>query len=133
MRLRSADRRLLALWVTGFVLAFFFLGWVIRAESERELRRSAQQAGERWAQLATHAVPDLARALSGDGITPAARQQLLRLGSGSGVFRFKLFDAAGHRVLLSDDLAQPGALPPPSESDGIGHAVQDNAKLGIRS
>ena len=133
MRLRSADRRLLALWVTGFVLAFFFLGWVIRLESERELRRSAQQAGERWAQLATQTVPDLARALAGDGITPTARQQLLRLGSGGGAFRFKLFDAAGRRVLLSDDLAQPGALPPPSESEGIGHGVQDNARLGLRS
>ena len=133
MRLRSADRRLLAFWVTGFVLAFFFLGWVIRAESERELRRSAQQAGERWAQLATHTMPDLARALSGDGITPAAREQLLRLGRSSGAFRFKLFDAAGRRVLLSDDLAQPGALPPPSESEGIGHAAQDTAKLAIRN
>ncbi len=121
------------MWVAGFVLAGFFLGWVIRAESERELRRGAQQTGVRWAQLARATVPDLPLALLGGGITPAAREQLQRLGRSGDVFRFKLFDAAGRRVLLSDDLAQPAALPPPSESDGIGHAGQDAAKLAIRN
>ena len=120
------------MWVAGFVLAGFFLGWVIRAESARELRRGAQQTGVRWAQLASLTVPDLPLALSGGGITPAAREQLQRLGRSSDVFRFKLFDAAGRRVLLSDDLAQPAALPSPSESDGIGHGAQDTAKLAIR-
>ena len=120
------------MWVAGFVLAGFFLGWVIRAESGRELRRGAQQAGVRWAQLASATVPDLPLALSGGGITPAAREQLQRL-AGGGVFRFKLFDAAGRRMLLSDDLAQAGALPAPSESDGIGHAALDAAKLAIRN
>ena len=133
MRLRSADWRLLALWVAGLTLAGFFLGWVVRAESERELRRGAQQTGVRWAQLASLTVPDLPLALSGGGVTPAAREQLQRLGRSSDVFRFKLFDAAGRRVLLSDDLAQPAALPPPSESEGIGHAAQDAAKLAIRN
>ena len=121
------------MWVAGFVLAGFFLGWVVRAESERELRRGAQQAGVRWVQLASLTVPDLPLALSGGGITPAAREQLLLLGRGSDVFRFKLFDAAGRRVLLSDDLAKPAELPAPSESEGIGHAAQDAAKLAIRN
>ncbi len=133
MRLRSADWRFLAFWVAGFVLAGFFLTWVIRAEYAHELRRGAQHTGVRWAQLASLTVPDLPLALSGGGITPAARDQLQRLGRSSDVFRFKLFDAAGRRVLLSDDLAQPAALPPPSESDGIGHAAQDAAKLAIRN
>ena len=121
------------MWVAGFVLAGFFLGWVVRAESERELRRGAQQTGVRWAQLASATVPDLPLALSGGGITPAAREQLQRLGRSSDVFRFKLFDAAGRRVLLSDDLAKPADLPPPSESDGIGHAANDAARLAIRN
>ena len=119
--------------MTGVVLAFLFLSWVIQLESERELRRSSQQAGERWVQLAVYTVPNLVSALAGDGITATARQQLLLLASGGGAFRFKLFDAEGRRVLLSDDLAQPGALPPPSESDGIGHAARDTVKLGIRN
>ena len=133
MRLRSADWRLLATWVAGFVLAGFFLGWVIRAESERELRRDARQTGVRWAELASLTVPDLAQALAGGGVTAAARAHLQLLGRGSGVFRFKLFDAAGRRVLLSDDLARPAALPLPSESDGIGQAAQNGAKLAIRN
>jgi diguanylate cyclase (GGDEF)-like protein len=133
MRLRSADWRLLATWVAGFVLAGFFLGWVIRAESERELRRGTQQTGVRWAQLASVTVPDLALALSGDGVTPAAREQLQILGRSNGVFRFKLFDPLGRRVLLSDDLALPGALPPPMEADGIGHGPQGAASLDLRA
>ncbi len=115
------------------MLAGFFLGWVVRAESERELRRDAQQTGVRWARLASLTVPDLPLALSGGGITPAAREQLQRLGRSSDVYRFKLFDAEGRRVLLSDDLAQPAALSPPSESEGIGHAAKDAAKLAIRN
>ena len=120
------------MWVAGVALAVSFVGWVIRAESERELRRGAQQTGVRWVQLANLTVPDLALALSGGSITPAARGQLQRLSSG-GVFRFKLFDAAGRRTLLSDDLAQPGALPPPSDAEGIGHSGKDAARLAIRN
>ena len=57
MRLRSADWRFLAFWVAGFVLAGFFLTWVIPAEYAHELRRGAQHTGVRWAQLASLTVP----------------------------------------------------------------------------
>ncbi len=120
------------MWVAAFVLAVFFVGWMIGTEAERELQRGARQTGERWVQVANLTVPDLPLALSGRGVTPAAREQLQRL-TGGGVFRFKLFDAAGRRVLLSDDLARPGALPPPSDVDGIGDQGQGGTKLEIRN
>ncbi len=132
MRLRSADWRLLALWLVGFVLAGFFLAWVIRAESERELRRGAQQSGLRWAQFASRTVPDLDIAFSGGGITAAARNELQRLVRADDIFRFELFGASGRRVLLSDDLAQPGVLSLPSGADGIGREARDSARVPIR-
>lgn len=141
MRLRSADWRLLALGLAGLALGVAFVAWVIRTESERGLGRGAERTAVRWVQLARLAVPDLALAMSGGNITPAARAQMLQLARSGDVFRFKLFDSQGRRVLLSDELARPGALPEPDvrpnlqpgESDGIGQGPPGAATPGLRS
>ena len=141
MRLRSADWRLLVLGLAGLALGVAFVAWVIRTESERGLARGAERTAVRWVQLARLAVPDLALAMSGGNITPAARAQMLQLARSGDVFRFKLFDSQGRRVLLSDDLARPGALPEPDvrpnlqpgESDGIGQGPPGAATPGLRS
>ena len=133
MRLRSADWRLLGLGIAGLALGVGFVSWVIRTESERELVRGAQLTGVRWVQLASLAVPDLALAMSGNGITPAARAQMLRLLSSGDVFRFKLFDPQGHRVLSSDDLAKPGEPSQPGESDGMARELEGAIRPDLRS
>ena len=106
MRLRSADWRLLALGVAGLALGVAFVSWVLRTESERALGRGAELTGVRWVQLASLAVPDLALAMAGNGITPAARELMSRLVNSGDVFRFKLFDSKGRRVLLSDEIGR---------------------------
>ena len=111
MRLRSADWRLLALWVAGFALACFCLAWVVRAEGERELRRAAQQSGLRWVRQASSTVPRLDAVFSGTGIAPAAREQLQRLSRADGIFRIALFNPSGRLMYASDGLDRPGDAP----------------------
>jgi diguanylate cyclase (GGDEF)-like protein len=132
MRMRSADWKLFAAWVVGVVLAAACLGWVIRAESARQLQQGAEQSGLRWARFASRTVPDLGVAFAGGGITPAARDQLQRLRRADDIFRFKLFDPAGRLVLLSDDLDRADATLNPSATDGIGHDAAGGAKVHIR-
>ena len=132
-RLRSADWRLLALSIAGIALGVGLVSWVIRSESERALGRGAQLAGVLWVQLATLAVPELAQAMAGDDVTPAARAQMLRLVNRGDVFRFKLFDSQGHRLLSSEDLAKPGVPPQPSESGGIPRELDGALRPDLRS
>ena len=102
------------------------MGWVLRAESERQLQQGAEQSALRWAQFASRTVPDLDVAFAGGGITAPAREQLLRLRQSEDIFRFKLFNAAGMLVLASDDLDHP-AVP---AAHGVGAPIgQDPASI----
>ena len=131
-RIRSSDWLTLALWVVGLVLAFACLAWVLRTESTRQLEASAEAAGVSWAKFAERTVPDLDRALAGDGLTPQAREQLLRLRKVNVVFRFKLFDPAGNLMLVSDDLDSVEPPPKKAAAEGIGLHHGGGAKNHIR-
>ena len=131
-RIRSSDWMALALWVVGLVLAFSCLAWVLRTESTRQLQASAEAAGLNWAKFAERTVPDLDRALAGDGLTPQAREQLLRLRKVDVVFRFKLFDPAGNLMLVSDDLDRVEPPPKKTAAEGIGQHHGGGAKDHIR-
>ena len=131
-RIRSSDWMTLALWVMGLVLAFSCLAWVLRTESTRQLHASAEAAGLHWAKFAERTVPDLVRVLTGDGLTPQAREQLLRLRKVDVVFRFKLFDPAGNLMLVSDDLDRVEPPPKKAAAEGIGQHHGGGAKDHIR-
>ena len=132
MKTRSADWKVFALWFAGLGLAAVCLGWVLRTESERLLEQGAEQSAVRWAQFADRMVPDLEAAVAGRGITPAARQQLLRLRHADDVFRFTLFDASGRQLLSSDDIGEAPALSTPGAGAGIGHDPAAAANALIR-
>ena len=129
---RGVDWRNLALWALGLTLAVLCLGWLMRQESTRQLQDSAEAAGLRWAHFAAGTVPDLDRAFAGHGLTPAAREQLLRLRKAAGVFRFKLFDPAGELILVSDELDKPDIVRVRSPNDGIGAHGGGGTKAHIR-
>ena len=131
--MRAADWKTFALWVVGIVLAALCMAWVLRTESGRQLEQGATQSGLRWAQSASRGVPDLELAFAGQGLTHAAREQLLLLRRVDDVFRFKLFGPSGVLVLLSDDLEKesPSASYSPSESLAPGTA--DRSASAIRS
>ena len=126
MKLRSADWKIFALWVLGVALAAWSLAWVVRVESERQLARGAELSALRWANFATSIVPDLEAVLAGAKMSPATGELLLRLRRVHDVFRFKLFNASGALVLLSDDLDRP-VLP---SSYGAEDALGDGAVAG---
>ena len=131
MKLRSADWKVFGLWVAGLALAALCIGWVLRTESERQLQQGAAQSALRWAQFASRSVPDLDLAFAGGGISPSAREQLLRLRYADDVFRFQLFDPAGNLILSSDDLDR-GVLPSAySVAQGIGHGAAAGTKVPI--
>ena len=104
------------------------MAWVLRSESRRQLDLAATQSGMRWVEFAIRTVPDLDQALAGQAITPAAREQLLRLRRTDDVFRFKLFDRQGALVVVSDDLDRvlPTAYAP---SPGTGGGAIDAARV----
>ena len=131
--IRWSDWRNLTMWGMALTLSLLCLGWVIRNESTRQLENSAEAAGLRWADFVTRTVPDLHRAFAGQGFTPAARDQLLKLRKADSVFRFKLFDPAGELILVSDDLDNPKVARVPSPSDGIGQHHNGGKKSHIRS
>ncbi len=130
--MRSADWKIFTLWVTGLALAAVCLVWVLRAESKRQLEQGGEQSGLRWAHFASRTVPDLEAAFAGQGITPAAREQLSRLRRTDDVFRFKLFDRLGNLILLSDDLDQPTLPSAYSAEDGIGQGAAAATRFAIR-
>ena len=131
--IRWNDWRNLTMWGMALTLSLLCLGWVIRNESTRQLENSAEAAGLRWADFISRTVPDLHRAFAGQGFTPAARDQLLKLRKADSVFRFKLFDPAGELILVSDDLDNPKVARVPSPSDGIGQHHNGGKKSHIRS
>ena len=127
---RGVDWRNLALWALGLIVVVVCLAWVMRRESAGQLQDSAEAAGLRWAHFAAGTVPDLERAFAGQGFTPAAREQLLRLRKAAGVFRFKLFNPKGDLILVSDDLDKPEVVRTPSPADGIGdHSGSNKAQI----
>ena len=115
MKKRSADWKIFTLWVTGLAFAAVGLGWVVQAECERQLERTAERSAIRWARLADRTVPDLELAFSGAGITAAAREQLARLRRTDDLFRFRLVDRSGRQILDSKEL-DAAALAAPGET-----------------
>ena len=112
MKMRTADWKTFALWAAGLGLAMLCMAWVLRQESSRQLQQGAGQSALNWAQYLSRSVPDLDRLFAGQGLTPAAREQLLRLRGADDIFLFKLFDRTGRLQLSSDDLGRPDAAPP---------------------
>ncbi len=130
-QLRSADWRSFALWVIGITVAGLGMVWVLRSESQHQMELAITESGLRWAELAARAVPDLEQVLAGQGLTPAARAQLMHLRRVDDVFRFRLFDRIGLLTLASEDLDLPVA-PTYAASQGVGPAAADADRTSIR-
>ena len=120
MKMRAADWKTFALWTAGLALAMTCMGWLLRYESEQQLQQGAQQSALNWAHFASRTVPDLDQVFAGQGLSAAAREQLLRLRQVDDIFRFKLFGRDGQLLLASDDLEGFGQWPAPKPGDGIG-------------
>jgi diguanylate cyclase (GGDEF)-like protein len=105
----------------------------MRQESTRQLEQNAEQSALRWAQFVNQTVPDLDVAFMTGKLTPAAREQLLRLRKANDVFRFKLFDRSGGLILLSDDIEKPELPTYDRSKDGIGEHDAGGSKLHIRN
>ena len=129
--MRSADWRLLALWVAGFALACFFLAWVIRAEGERELQRAVQQSGSRWVRYASSTLPELDAIFSGAGMTPAARQQLQRLSRADDIFSVALFNPSGRLIFTSDGPDRSGNALRPGAAQSALHGSLEGERAFI--
>ena len=128
--MRAADWKTLAWWVVGLAIAASGLGWMLRHESGRLLDLAAEQSSQRWTRAVVRSVPDLDAVLSGQGLTPIARAQLLQLGKEDDVFHFRLFDPSGRLQMSSDDLQQAAPLPGKDVPDGIGQGLaEDRARI----
>ncbi|MEW6703361.1 MAG: bifunctional diguanylate cyclase/phosphodiesterase [Pseudomonadota bacterium] len=121
----------LAPWLAGGLLALVATGLAMRHAARVQLEADAQHAALHWAAFARDSVPDLDRALAGGGFTPEALAQLNRLRQAGEVFRFKLFDAAGRNLLVSDDLQPAGQAAPPASTPAPATApnAHDDASL----
>jgi hypothetical protein len=132
VKIRTLDWKILSTWAAGLTLGVLCLAWVMRVESARQLQHSAEAAGLRWASFASRTVPDLDTAFANRVLTPAAREQLLRLRKADSVFRFKLFDPIGNLLLVSDDLERSGPELRPDAAGGIGADHNGGNKAYIR-
>ena len=112
MKFLSNQWRLLLPCLAGLGLAGVLLAVLMRGSAGFLLERDAEQSAMAWARLVEASVPDLDAIFEGRGTSDAARTQLRNVLQVQEVFRFKLYDRAGHPVLASDEL-----LPATSSSD----------------
>ena len=107
MKIRINDWKTVASWIAGLGLLLFVVGWVLERESAQQMEHNAEHSAAHWAEIIDRTVPDLEAIFAGSRITSAARIQLQHLKHADDVFQFKLFDANGRLVLLSDDIEKP--------------------------
>ncbi len=85
---------LLAVAATGYVM--------IQNRAQDAVIYNAERMSISWARYLSGQVEDIESLLTGAPITDAQHAQIERLKSFSDVFRFKLFDAGGHLLIISD-------------------------------
>lgn len=95
------------LWLAGLVAGVFLMAGVAHVTMRDHLRDDAESTAIQYAQMFSTAVSDLPE-LMRDGVpTPMALEQMKRVRASGNVFRFKMFDAQGRLLVLSDDLDRP--------------------------
>jgi diguanylate cyclase (GGDEF)-like protein len=117
--------RRIAPWMAAAVVVVAGAGLVMRHAAEEQLEAAAGHAALQWAAFARDTVPDLEPAFAGRGFSADALAQLRRLRQAGDVFRFKLYDAQGGVLLVSDQLdraegsldAPQAARPAPDDDD----------------
>lgn len=128
MKFLSNQWRLLLPCLVGLGLAGVLLAVLMRGSAGYLLERDAEQSALAWARLVEASVPDLDATFEGRGASEAARTQLRNFLQVQEVFRFKLYDRAGHPVLASDELMPTTALSDEDEEDA-GEGDDDVRKL----
>jgi diguanylate cyclase (GGDEF)-like protein len=112
---------MLLLWLACVIAGLAAAVTTMRHVTQRHLAGDAEHTALAYAQFVADVVPDLDEGLAGRGFSPAAIEQMRRLRKVGDVFRFKLFDRDGRQLLVSDDLASPGAV---AARLGSGSAVE---------
>ncbi|WP_374568454.1 putative bifunctional diguanylate cyclase/phosphodiesterase [Ideonella sp.] len=130
MKLLSNPWRMLLPCLVGLGLAGALLAMLLRGSAGFLLERDAEQSAVAWARLVEASVPDLDATFEGRGTSDSARQQLRTLLQVQEVFRFKLYNRAGHAVLASDELlARPGTPIPEEAEEDAGEGHEDVRRL----
>jgi diguanylate cyclase (GGDEF)-like protein len=112
---RPALASLLALALAGLALAA-----VLRLASGQLLERDAARSALGWANLVEATVDDLEALFAGQGLSPAARDGLVRLRGAQEVFRFNFFDRRGEPLFSSDELVGRPAAARQTVGEGDG-------------
>ena len=133
MHWRGRDLKIVLAWALASTVLATSALWVIRAEEQRQLERSAEQSALLWAQFAEHTLPDLEEFRPGTVLLPAVRQRLLQLTHFKDIFLYKIHDKAGDQVLASSDLKQDAGAPLPVYRDSIGSSYGSGKTAKIRN
>lgn len=133
MHWRARDVRVVLTWLVGASVLAGSALWVIGAEEQRQLERSAEQSALQWAQFAEHTLPALDEFRPGTVLSPAARQQLLQLTRFKDIFLYKIHDKTGDQILASSDLMASGDGPLPVYRDSVGSSYESSEKAHIRN
>jgi diguanylate cyclase (GGDEF)-like protein len=130
MKFLSQQWRSLLPCLVGLGLAGALMAMLLRGSAGYLLERDAEQAAMAWARLVEASVPDLEAIFEGRGASDPARRQLRNVLQAQEVFRFKIYDRAGHTVLTSDDLqAAPGQPAAEKEHHDDGETDEDVREL----
>ena len=132
MHWRARDVKVVAAWAAGALVLAASSLWVIRAEEQRQLERSAEQSALQWAHFAEHALPPVGEFRPGTVLLPQAREQLLRLTNFNNIFLYRLYDRVGDQLLVSSDLNASLNTPLPVYREGIGNHHDGGKKAHIR-
>lgn len=133
MHWRGRDLKIVLAWALASTVLATSALWVIRAEEQRQLGRSAEHSALQWAQFAEHTLPDLEEFRPGSVLQPAVRQQLLQLTHFKDIFLYKIHDKAGDQVLASSDLKLDAGAPLPVYRDSIGSSYGSGKTAKIRN
>jgi len=118
----------LAAWTAGACLALVGALGVLRFVADRELHTEAEHTALQWAQFVHDTTPELDALLAGQAPSPGALEHLARVARVGEVFRFKLFDAHGRLLLVSDALNGNAPLHDDASSNlGHEHGEEDDA------
>ena len=107
-RLRGPPRwAILLAWSCMAAAALAGMALAIQRMAEREVQANAEHMAQAWGHHVATSIPDLDLLLLGEMPSAPAQGQLLSLRSAAGVFRFKIFDAQGRLLVVSDSLGTP--------------------------
>ncbi len=117
-------------WAVGLIAAVVFAWSLISGTSERLLKRGAEAKALGYARYLVDATPGLETFFDTHRLDAQSHEQLKQLRRLGDVYRFKLFDREGRRLLSSENLDMVGIVP--AEADqAIG--THHDADLHVRA